>query len=651
MQAGGVSDIIAHFAGHLHIPADEIRLREALEDPARLPRIQPWMPGPSPEANPDRPLDELPSQPYRAPSPSADDTFPHFGKLPHPDIPAPAPHLPQQPQAPLPPPLPTYGGGGGGAGHAAHDFSIEVSPDQGLVQVLQLNELHDDDVLLMVPGTHPEALHTIDAASTLDAMMRLAAGGTPADLALYGRSTQNAVDLVDAHAASIRASPDAASPDSGTLGLGTYVDGLHQADGTKVDFTVPTLQAPDEASHDGLVDQGLAARTGGNLSINIATIFDDHTEHGALLVQGNAYSTDLISQTNVLVSQSVIEAAGDALTRSIVTDGNTTHNAASIAEHPTGTAIVQHLSLGTHVAVDRIDGDFYDVRMLTQANLLSDHDVTVQASFGAYYVVGTGDNTQINELPVSALNGRYDLIVVQGDHHTANLIFQTNVLLNDTVVDAYTARSDTASQSIVTGDNALSNAAAINHYGTKDFQEIGTTLGSAVDHLAQGHVDPALAALLPPAYGDTLNVLFITGDFYNINAISQTNIVSNVDTVIQYSPNPGTQLAATGAHTTSTQSVNSGDNQLSNLAAITTVGTTSTAQFVGGTHYDDAMLFQTNIVSDSSRVTIGDTQTLAHEVVAFTGLAAPAIAVDHPSPPAVTVDTAFHQDLFHGMLS
>ncbi len=232
-------------------------------------------------------------------------------------------------------------------------------------------------------------------------------------------------------------------------------------------------------------------------------------------------------------------------------------------------------------------------------------------------------------LSLDQLADSYDLIVVQGSWHNSNIILQQNVLLNDDIVKMYTARGDTDSQSITTGDNSLQNSASIDLYGNQSFNSLSPDLAQELKDLGNGKLDPGLAADLESNGSSTLHVLYVTGDFYDINFVSQTNIVGNQDTVVQALPNTGTTTAPTGDPTSSTQSVNSGHNQLANVAGIAVGGTASGLQVVGGQHYDDAILVQANLVTDTSKVTVGDTQTLVPEIVAFTG-------VHDVTPPADT---------------
>ena len=117
-------------------------------------------------------------------------------------------------------------------------------------------------------------------------------------------------------------------------------------------------------------------------------------------------------------------------------------NAASFTTHDLGTTstAVAHFAPTASVQIDRIDGDFYDIKALQQINDLSDNDTIVQATWSSYYAVDSGHNSQINLLSLDRACRYYDLIVVQGSWHNSNMILQQNVLLNDDIVKMYTAR-------------------------------------------------------------------------------------------------------------------------------------------------------------------------------------------------------------------
>ena len=366
---------------------------------------------------------------------------------------------------------------------------------------------------------------------------------------------------------------------------------------------------------------------------------------------GDAYATNAIVQTNVLSTHAQIALAGPATHRSISTIGNAAHNSASFDHVDTTNAsdTLSHFSLGAAIEVDNVNGNFYDITGLSQVNTLSNNDTVVQTTTHSFNLVDTGTNNQINSLPLSALNSTYDLVIVQGSYHSANIIEQSNVLQSHSIVHDYTARGDTALQSVTTGDNTLTNAASLQTYGNDHYQPLSPAVSAAIQDLEQGKLDPLLAGHLPGG-GATLHVLFVTGDFYSINYVSQTNILQNNDTVLQDLPATGSTTAATGHPTSSTETVDTGGSHLANLAGIAAVGTTSSFQYVGGQAYSDAVLVQTNIVSDAAHVSVGQHHQLAAEMLTFAGA--------HNSQPAAALhahhglhDIHHPHDLLTGMLA
>ena len=145
-----------------------------------------------------------------------------------------------------------------------------------------------------------------------------------------------------------------------------------------------------------------------------------------------------------------------------------------------------------------------------------------------------------------------------------------------------------------------------------------------------------------------MNVLFITGNYYDINVLEQTNIVSDSDIVMQTLANGEAGYVATGA------------NQLGNEAVLATIGPLN-GQYVGGTQYSEATLVQTNIIAQSadvppaqSTVVLGDPNKLATEAAALV-VHSPTPALPPPeeltAPPPSDSGTHTTTDPLSGVLS
>ena len=133
-----------------------------------------------------------------------------------------------------------------------------------------------------------------------------------------------------------------------------------------------------------------------------------------------------------------------------------------------------------------------------------------------------------------------------------------------------------------------------------------------------------------------LNVLFITGHYYDFNILTQTNIVSDSDVVQQTLGNGESGYVSTGG------------NSLSNEALLVTLGPLG-GQHVGGQQYSESVLVQTNIITQSvdmlsskSSLVLNDPAKLAPEVAALVQHGAvSAMPVEHSTTP-MPMETAAH---------
>ena len=124
-----------------------------------------------------------------------------------------------------------------------------------------------------------------------------------------------------------------------------------------------------------------------------------------------------------------------------------------------------------------------------------------------------------------------------------------------------------------TGANWLLNAATLVDY-TGAAHELTPDMQALVAALQNGEstLDLANGFVLPGDGSGTMNVLFITGNYYDINVLEQTNILSDSDVVLQTLENGESGYVATGG------------NELANEALLVTLGPLG-GQYVGGTEY------------------------------------------------------------------
>jgi hypothetical protein len=146
--------------------------------------------------------------------------------------------------------------------------------------------------------------------------------------------------------------------------------------------------------------------------------------------------------------------------------------------------------------------------------------------------------------------------------------------------------------------------------------------------------------------GGTFHILYVTGNYYDVNAIWQTNIVSDANMAIQLQGSPAAATADYYGGSMATQNVSTGGDVLSNDAAIVDVGNTST--HVNGQAYGDSILIQANLVNqDSDHVAQTNPQVLVPEVIAFVGQDN---ATDNSDPQHHATTTLPHDDPMAGVL-
>ncbi len=169
-----------------------------------------------------------------------------------------------------------------------------------------------------------------------------------------------------------------------------------------------------------------------------------------------------------------------------------------------------------------------------------------------------------------------------------------------------------ASQSATGGGNSAVNDATIVDTGNHNYQPFSSDASAVVQALESqsGTVDPAsVLDAFPNLYGN-INVLVVTGNFYDVNYVSQTNVMSNSN-VVQLN---GSSTAPAGA----TQSVSTGNDITVNAASILDGGS-ATSPYLQGNYYNDMILIQSNIIGNDPKVAGHDPNQLVPELVAFTG--------------------------------
>ena len=365
---------------------------------------------------------------------------------------------------------------------------------------------------------------------------------------------------------------------------------------------------PPGPTGDHSADSIQSVSVGSNIQANDAALTNLEALSTSLAVQGNYYQTEAIVQTNVFAGQDHF-SGGPGVT-SIA--ANTVQNIADVENNvPLLTSGGSGTTpSGLNWSVDVVNGNFYDVHSLVQTNYLQNNNVVYQTSYSGDSQIIAGENTQTNFAQFQNLTANYQLIIVEGNYNQDDLIYQTNVLLDNNQVNFN--GQGLASESATGGGNSAVNDATIIDTGNHNYQPFSSDASAVVQALESqsGTVDPSSVLNAFPNLFGNINVLVVTGNYYDVNYISQTNVMSNSN-VVQLN---GSSTAPAGA----TQSVSTGNDITVNSASIVDGGS-ATSPYLQGNYYNDMILIQTNIIGNDPKVAGHDPNQLVPELVAFTG--------------------------------
>ena len=440
----------------------------------------------------------------------------------------------------------------------------------------------------------------------------------PVGLQLYSATTDHLkswVDTNDSHPLTVQANdaPYAFQP-------GQYVNGAPAQGGADPHQVTTDLfkTINDAANHAFAGPPGIAhgnhtgesidnVSVGSNICANDAVITNLEGLSTQLAVQGNFYQTEAVVQTNVFCGIDHLNGIGSGST-SIA--ANTIQNIADVQNQvPTltsgGTGTT---SSGLHWSVDVCNGNLLDIHSLVQTNYLSNNNVIYQTSAYGESDVIAGSNTLLNSAQFQNLTAKYDLIIVEGNYNQDDLIYQTNVLLDSNTVNFN--GSGTATPSATGGGNNVVNDATIIDTGNHNYQQFNSSASTVLQALESqsGTLDPTSVLKAFPNLFGNINVLVVTGNFYDVNYICQTNVMSNSN-VVQLD---GSSTAPAGA----TQSVSTGHDTTLNAATIVDGGS-ALSPYLQGNCYNDMILIQTNILGNEPQIAGQNPSQLAPELVAF----------------------------------
>ena len=551
---------------------------------------------------------------------------------------------------------------------------IELTPPGSVaVHVSQINNLSDNDFVNV--GTNAVAFHAIGTPNlALDALLNDASQFNPIDAAAFGSAQDigtfitNTADSLNAFIANIEAAQaqnagDPYSPFAPADGVSVhadvavfgdpevgaiYVNGRMLDEAPKLDDVLPagsplakdvadtpadTLRGGNHliqglgttATGETIHGQGeisgptsVEINTGGNALVNSAALVNDALEGNVFAIAGNHFTLNAIVQINAW-------SDSDSIGASLSNWANAGQGAATAAFN---IAQFQHIDIGSSAAapddtaqsgfpkgwaITEIHGDFVSLNWVQQLNFVLDNDTSVVASSsGVTTKVGMGENQGINGLSLADLGKYYDLILVGGNYYDANIITQTNVLLDDDVLGALAGFHTSGQGSVSTGNNLLWNDAKITTIGHDMTGALPAGFYDALNDLAAGNKTLPSSVLTDSAFQglEGLRVLYISGSIYDLHYVSQTNVLGDADHVAL------AMGSAAQADLNADWTVITGSNALVNSAQIVDVGPAGKTYF-GGDHYSDELLVQTDVIRTDHVLEAKGGDHLVNEAVVF----------------------------------
>jgi hypothetical protein len=666
MQNEKISEIIAHFIGLFEMTTEEMRLRAAYaeaqhpgEDAAALPDIAASTPN---FASDLELLDYEPDVPYaplgygighvrardvdraaeedadarRAPEDSrpVEDAFDRLAAIASKDIEIVhfrAPHV-------LPP---------------EQELTVFNGPGSTISHIAQVNVLQDDDYLNMTDGPFSPRDTTFVAE-------RLAEFATQAEIftpfSNFHRTdtyegVQKITNDIQSYAKEVEDTGQAPSGSGTTHDFaladaqieGIYVNGALTTEAPKLDEHMPDrgIAAPPpeepEKSETPLEQQDPAAASlevaaGANVVTNIASVINTGVLAPVTAVMGDYHQVDAISQSYVYSDNDEIadtlKSSGDSAAPETAAYNIALFHTSSYGTAGPEPAVASDPAdpvFPTAWRVSVIEGDVSFVQWIEQYHFISDNDTMTVTASGTETTVLTGGNAAVNFAAYFGMGMQYDLVIVGGDILDVNCITQVALLYDNDWVRADDAGS---AADVQTGNNLIWNQASIHNIGAGDRFE------AMPDYIVETRqaIDDRDPLMPEGLSSDTnfqgyagLNVLYITGNLYDMTIIKQVAILGDSDDV--------TQAASELLKNSPDESVviDTGSNALVNIAEITDYDSFGETTYLAGQLYSDAILIQGGLLEDDTSQPAG--QALANEVIAF---------LDDDSPEGDTADGAIN---------
>jgi hypothetical protein len=527
--------------------------------------------------------------------------------------------------------------GQGGGYEEQPELMLYAGPGSVIAHVSQLNLLQDDDYLNMT-----DSVNTMRDTSfvTLRTMEFYAEAAQFNPFSSYHRTdtyeglqaiSKDLHDYID----------HARENDVSSLGTGehqdfvlashsisgTYMNGVAVEARPDVNDFMPDrgIAKPpgDPEEHDGPIEvhngdgNSLDVAAGANLVANIVAITNTGIIAPVTAVMGDYHQIDAITQSYVYSDRDQISSTfsthedhAATVANNIATFQRTVWGEGT--ESSSSDSSTEATIFPTAWRVSYIEGDVSFVHWIEQYHFISDNDTMTVTTAGADVSVLTGGNSAVNLANFLGIGVQYDLVIVGGNVIDMNMISQIAILYDN---DWARALEGASSGSVVqSGNNLIWNEASIHNVGANDrfdampdyMVEAAKAINDRDPHMPDGlSTDPNFAGYAG------LNVLYITGNLYDVTYIKQVSVLGDSDDVT---------LAASKVlanNENATIHIDTGSNTVVNVASITDYDSFGGSTYVAGHLYSDAILIQGGIIEHDPAQPHQAGGQLANEVIAF----------------------------------
>ncbi|WP_299640892.1 type I secretion protein [uncultured Ruegeria sp.] len=351
---------------------------------------------------------------------------------------------------------------------------------------------------------------------------------------------------------------------------------FHQQD--EAGENVAEAMLPDEwdQSKDPEFDDGHLVVTGGNLAINAFSASVGWVDAPYIAVGGQAISLTAISQV-ALVSDWDVGAPGAGSGTDVIQSSKieVEGRVAPWLDDAAGTS-----GQPEFIVVDWVHGDLVVANFIKQVIDATDIDNIQTEISAASTLYAMGDNEMFNVTDIVQLGSFYDLIMIDGNMISVDMLYQTSALMDDDIISG-------GMPGAMTGDdeNLIMNDASVKTIGEDTHQDLQQNLSDAMA-LEQTDMDALEDALLnDPMFAgmEQLRVLKIDGDLLQVNIVEQVTMMLDQD-----------QIDLSGPNAADTEVV-AGSNALLNAANLTKMGVDSTVMAADGS-YSDLLLHQASLI-------------------------------------------------------